>query len=153
MKKTTQLYMDKVNGAPEKARGVLTIAIGKMLVVKVPVGCSEGWLNELVVKQASGTAVGFSVEVLDSVVPYTVGEHDYNAAAAATLDLFQVIDKITATAGNVAKLRVAELGYSYINGDGSPTNNEPYLYLVIIPDNAGTITTWQATITTTKDVF
>jgi hypothetical protein len=153
MKKTTQLYMTKVGGLPAKARSPISITAGKLKVTAVPVGSAEGWLNEVLVKQLTGTPVGFAVEVLDSVVPFAEGEHAYNATPAANLDLFQVIDRITATSGNTAKMRVAELGYSFINADGGPTESQPFLYLVIIPTNAGDDTTWEATVTTTKDVF
>jgi hypothetical protein len=153
MKKTTSLYMTKVNSKPAKARDILSIAIGEMLTVKVPVGAAEGWLNELVVRQVSGTAVAFDVEVLDSEVPYAAGGRAYNALPAATLDLFRVVAKISALAGATAVLRESEMGYSYQNADGSPTACEPYLYLTIIPDNQVTVSTWEVAITTSKEIY
>jgi hypothetical protein len=153
MKKNTVLYMNKVGTLPAKAKPVISINIGKLIVVKVPVGSSEGWLNELVVRQVSGTAKAFDIEVLDSVVPFPVGESNYNATPAATLDLFRVINKIAVTSGATGVLRESEMGYSYQNADGGPTSNEPYLYLVIIPTNSTDVTTWEVAFTTSREVY
>lgn len=153
MKKNTVLYMNKVNSLPAKAKAVISVTTGKLIVVKVPVGSAEGWLNELVVRQVDGTAKAFDIELLDSVVPFPVGESAYNASPAATLDLFRVINKISVTSGATGVLRESEMGYSYQNADGGSTANEPYLYLVIIPANSVDTTTWEAAITTSREIY
>lgn len=163
-KKYTTLYMDKVSGEPVTARGAITINIGKMKTIKLPVASSEGWVNELVVKQVpaasgGGTPVGFDIELTDSKLPYYNGsdvnnEKAYNAAALAMVEMFRVFDnKKTTTAGNAVVMQVIDYGYPFINSDqANETVNQPYLYLTIIPNNALDATKWNVSVTTTKDI-
>lgn len=164
-KATTLLWIDKVSDKPAKAKGVITIAAGKRLSVRVDAPHSEGWVNEIVVKQVpngsgGGTAVGFTVQLLDSSLPHHDGdptlasvEAAYDAAALADPEMFQVIDAIVAASGATAKFRSSNHGTRFVNADQvSHTENQRCLYLTIVPDNAAGQTKWMATITMTKDI-
>lgn len=163
-KRSTVLYVVQSSSLPTKSKGALTIAAGKQLSVRVPVISSEGWVNELIVNQVpsgsgGGTSIDYTVELLDSCVPFHGGDSEdaevvsnYNAAAAVTVEHFRVVDAVAATAGNTAKLRSADFGYPFQNADGTRTHNQAYLYLVIRPNNALDQTQWEASLTTTSDI-
>lgn len=157
-KKTTLLFMTKVNGQPARARPPITISAGMMKTLRLPMGQSEGTIGEVVLHQFSGTPVAVTVEVLDSKVPFfnssdTAGEQPYTTPPAAFLELFRVMEPLEAGAGEMIKVRSESAGFPFINADQvSQTLNEPYLYLTIIPDNALDDTVWEMTITGTKDI-
>lgn len=140
-------------GTPNKhVQAAIAIAIGKRAVVLI--GCSqEGKLNRVYVKQKTGTSVGFDVRVVDSKLPYgdeAAAAAAYNAATAATPELFDVIAKQTATSGNAVDFRdpVGSDGPPFINQDSdTQSNRERKLYLVIIPTNTPDASTWEATVT------
>jgi hypothetical protein len=158
-KRTSVLYTAQVSGAPPRALGVISIAAGNMVSIRVPIGSSEGWINEVIVRQLTGTTVPFTVELLDSQLVYhqsstqTQFQQAWNTAAAVTIDLYRIVDSVSGTAGNTAELRTAELGYSFINADQvTDTINQRYVYLTIIPNNTLGSTTWEATVTAMKDI-
>ena len=168
-KKATEIYMDQVTiggvAYPPKAKAAVTINIGKMKTIAIPLGQAEGWVNELVVKQVpqasgGGTSIGFDVELLDSKGPYyaagdsTNREQAYNATPSLTIDFFRVLDgKKTATAGNAVSVQKTDYGYPFINRDG-PTHTSPdkFLYLTIIPNNALDATKWEISITYSREI-
>lgn len=166
-KKSTILYVDKFGGKPAKALGALTIAIGKRLSVRLAVAHSEGWVNEVVVKQlpqaaGGGAPITFEVYLLDSCVPFhnsdnattLYGSANYDAAAGLDPDFFRVVPKLSATPGSIAELLSQELGYPFLNSDqASQTVNENYLYLCVIPTNAPDQTKWQVVVTTSKSIY
>lgn len=162
-KKHTILYVAKVNSKPAKAKTPITIPAGQMLTLRLHVGQSEGWVNEVAVKQVGGTNVAFTLELLDSEVPYFAGgtivgdQSTQGTAVAATspVELYRVLDgQKSATAGNAVVVQSPEFGFPYINADQvSQTENRPYLYLTIVPTAAGGDTVWALSVTTTRDVF
>lgn len=162
-KRRTVLFVATSNDKPAKSRGLITIAAGKQLSIRVPVVSNEGWLNEVVVNQytgsGGGTPVAFTVEVLDSCVPFhnadntqATVESAYNAAATLTVEHFRVVDQATATSGNSVKIRTADYGYPFQNADGNNTIHDAFLYLIIRPTAAGDETKWEASLTTTSEI-
>lgn len=168
-KKFTVIYIDKVNQKPSKARDPISIAASKMKTIKIPSGQSEGWVVELVVKQkinpaGSGSGSGstpypFTVELLDSGIPYFYGsdvnnERPYTDLPDISIELFRVLDsEKVANAGDALVVQKTDFGYPFINADQvSYTDNEPYLYLTIIPTDAQETTEWEVTMTTIRDI-
>lgn len=144
-----QRYTD--NEDLPRAKPPITISAGKRKSIKVPFP-SEGYLTKVVVFQTSGTAVNFDVEIVDSEIPFPTGEAAYNAAPADDVDLYRVIPKQTATAGNVISDINLEWGYPFNNQDGTLTDNQRYIYVVIIPNNSPDESTWEFSLTAHTEV-
>jgi len=108
---------------------------------------SEGYLTNLTIKQESGTAAAFTAELLDSVIPYPVGETASGTAAVDAVEFYRIVPQQTATAGNTSQILASTQGYPYLNMDGDPTNNQRFLYLLINPTAAAGTTIWKVTVT------
>jgi hypothetical protein len=147
----TRVFSDKAYQARlPSSRPSPAIAAGKKRLVRTPMG-SEGRIVDLSVKQTeSETQVAFTVDILKSKLPFPDGvdaDIPVAQAAADTLDLYRVGTQIVVGAGNFGELVTTEIGYAYKNMDGTSTNNQPELYLLITPTSAGTTTTWKISIT------
>lgn len=133
-------------------KSAISIPSGKRLVTKIDAGGSEGRLVWFYVKQATGTPIAYSVRLVSSIVPYGDGEGspaNYNASPTGNPDIYNVIDpQVIGTPGDPVNLRRNTEGERFSNDDShSPSNQERYLYLVIIPVSAGDATTWDVSIT------
>lgn len=132
--------------APSGMKPAIVIAAGNLECVRVPF-LSEGFISQLLVKQTGGTGVGFTVELLSSVVPFAVGEVAVATAATGTVELFRIVPQQTATSGNSVDITPdTDYGWPFRNVDGDYTNNQRYIYLVIKPTGAAGSTTWDAFI-------
>lgn len=131
-----------------KAKSPISIAAGKKVCTAVGMPAS-GRLERLVVYQLSGTNVAFTVELFNSVIPFAAGEFAAAAAAGDTLHPYRVQMPVTAavsgSSGGVATL-TSDAGLSYHNIDGTFTEPQRYLYLLITPTSSGDTTTWSAFI-------
>lgn len=116
----------------------------------------EGYLERLVVAQATGTPVDFEVELLNSAIPFPAGIYDPGDAPADDLEHYRVHRPATAaltqTAGNVLTFIDDTYGPGYRNIDGTHTANQRLAYLLIKPISAGGITTWNVTLQIRTDV-
>ena len=134
-----------------KAKPAIHIPAGNLRCIRVKL-YSEGRLTQVVVSQQSGTPVDFKVEVLKSKIPYPP---DTNKAIPFTpldnVEIYRVLPQQSGTAG-VLEVTHEQMGWPYLNFDGDYTNNESYLYLVIIPTSAGGETVWDVAITVARDV-
>lgn len=128
----------------------ISIPTGKRKVVLLKTA-PEGRVERVYVKQLTGTSRGFTVRIVESILPY--GDEDtnadYNAATGCDPEHFDVVGVQTVTAGNPVNWRdsTGAGGLPFVNQDSeTQTNRERKLYLVIIPDNSVDTTTWEATI-------
>lgn len=150
MKVHTNLYVGATDAlVTPRSKAVLAIATGKRRTIQLPVAAAEGRLTAVYVKQASGTNVGFDVEVLSSATPYPVGASaNYNAAAGSSVGPLRVIAKQTATSGNAVEW-FEPTGQPYQNTDqSSQAESQRYLYLTIIPNNSSDASTWEVRVVT-----
>lgn len=141
----TKLYTGS-GGTPRFALPAITISTGKQKCVAVPFP-SSAFITKLVVKQTGGTSKNFDVEVLTSKIPHPVGERNSGTAADDDIELYRALPKQTTTAGNALEVSSPEIGYEFLNVDGSFTENERYLYLLINPATSVDLTTWDVAIT------
>ena len=148
----TRLYSDDArNGGVPRAQPSITIGAGKQrcTTVKFP---AFGRITELSVKQASGTNVAFTVELLNSKFPFTP---DVDQTAPATpndeLEMYRAVPKQTGTSGNAVELDPGDTGYPFRNMDGGYTDQQNFIYLVIIPTASPDASTWDARITCVQD--
>jgi len=136
-------------GTPSYATANITVHSGKQNCIAVPF-ISQGFINKFVLKQVTiggQTSVAVTAELLDSAVPYAVGETNSGTAAADAVQLYRIIPQQTATAGNVASLTDIDTnGYAFINLDQGFTVGARFIYLLINPTSAGTDTTWSCMI-------
>src|SRR5262245_35012758 len=98
------------------------------------------------IKQTVGGNIPFTVDVLTTKRIFTNGPGNYPTGTAPTLamDKYRVGDTIAGTAGNAGTLGpAADIDLYYRNADGSPSNMEFYLYLLITPTGAAGSTTWE----------
>jgi hypothetical protein len=129
------------------------IAVGNKRVVRLAVG-SEGRVTDLTVKQEeTDVQVAFDVDLLKSKVPFPLFDQDILLAtvAADTVSLYRVIPPMSAIAGQPVEFDEETIGYNYKNMDGTYTNNQQYLYLLITPAAAGGITNWKISVTVERD--
>jgi hypothetical protein len=141
-----------------KARDPITISAGKWRCVRIPF-LTEGYITRLVIKQTGGESIECDVELLDSVVPYPVGEMDAGTAPDDDVDLYQIIESQTVPAGTPLRLIHEEYGFPFHNQDGTFTDNQRYLYLILAPGGglvgaqgaqtggAADTTTWELALT------
>lgn len=141
----TTFFSDTFPTSGFKSGGKITITGTKKrsLAIELP---SHGKLALVVVKQVGGVSVNFTVDVLCSKVPFPVGEYAVAAAAVSPVELYQVIQQQSATAGNAVAFR-SEYGQPYRNVDGSLSANERDLYLLITPSGAAGATDWDVAVT------
>jgi len=134
------------NGAP-KALPAIVITAGNKRSVAVPFP-TEGYLTRLVIKQTDGTPVAYDVELLDSELPYPEGESLVADPAADDVELYRIIpQQNVGIPGDVLEITNKEHGYPFHNQDGTFTDNQRKIYLVIIPDSAVDDTTWDVSLT------
>jgi hypothetical protein len=99
---------------------------------------SEGFLERLVVWQESGTPVDFSVELLNSQLPYPPGVYAPTDPPADELQAYRlqvpITQPISQFAGEVLSLVDDDFGLGFRNVDGGWTLNQRLVYLVIAPD-------------------
>lgn len=137
-----------------KARTPISIATGKKqcVAVKAP---PNGRIQKLVVWQkpagsGGGTAVAFTVDLFDSKIPFDAGAYDSAASPGDQPDAYRILvpdnAPIAATAGSVASLVSDNEGLKYRNKDGSYSDAEEFIYLLISPTSAGGTTVWYVTI-------
>lgn len=129
-----------------RTRPALTIPAGKLLSTAVP-GQREGFLERLYVEQTGGSPVAFTVELLNSLAPYSAGVHSDSFAPATNVKVFRVIDQQQLAAGEALELSYSGYGVAFHNQDGTYTDSNRLLYLVIIPQASGETTTWDVTLT------
>lgn len=131
----------------------VAIGAGMMQMIALKVG-SEGRVTALAVKQdpADGTQVAFVVELLKSRIPFPQVDTDIpvGTAPADTLALYRVISQQTAVSGDTVEFNQQTDGYAFKNMDGSYTNNQQFLYLLLTPTGAGDTTNWQIQIDVTR---
>jgi hypothetical protein len=138
-----------------KASPPLTVTANKMTCFQIPFP-SEGFMERVVVYQATGAPVAFSVEILNSRIPYPPGDYVNGAAAADKLENYRIqvppTSALTAASGAVLTVADENFGEGFRNVDGGFTLNQRYIYLLINPTgNAGT-TTWNVTLQCRTDV-
>lgn len=112
-----------------------------------------GRLTDVMVRQKSTEVqVNFTVDVLKSKFPF-VPDTDVVAGTppADDLTLYRVIDRQTGVAGTPVEVAADGNGFPYRNMDGTYTENQRFLYVLIIPELAGTLTTWDVALTTVYD--
>lgn len=129
---------------PSGFKAAIVAHNGKLICVKVPL-LSEGLLKQLVVIQTAGTAVAYKVELLSSAMPYPVGEAAVATAAVGTIALYRIIPQQSVTSSSTLDITPdTDVGWAFRNVDGDHTNNQRYIYLVIIPTSSSDDTTWDA---------
>jgi hypothetical protein len=131
----------------------ITIGANSFRVVRVPL-CSEGRLTKLYVKQTVGAATAFVVQLLHSKAAYAgLFDVDIVHPPAPVIDpeLVEVLNELNGAAGVPVEIQGEEIGFPFINTDGSSTNNQQFLYLVIIPNAGGPLTSWEVAITISRD--
>lgn len=122
---------------------VISITAGNNAFVNVKIA-PEGTVSKFVVRQASGTAVAFEADLLDSQL---LVEGVHNTALPSNVELYKVFPTKSASSGaTIAEYTTGELGYSYRNQDGSHTVPSRSLWLHIRPTSAATTTTWEVAI-------
>jgi len=137
------------------SKPAVAIGAGMMRLVALKVG-SEGRLTDLTVKQdeADGTQVAFSVEVLKSRVPFPLVDTDFAVGTPPvdTISLYRVIPPQTAPATFPVEFNEQTVGYAYKNMDGSYTNNQQFLYLLLTPTGAGVTTNWKISVSVERSI-
>lgn len=132
--------------APTGFYSALVAPAGDLVSTKVPL-LSEGLLKQLTVVQTSGTSVAFKVELLMSSMPYPTGTYAVGTSPVGTINLFRIIPQQSGTSGNALDITPdTDIGWPFRNVDGDHTNNQRYVYLIILPTAAGGSTTWDAFI-------
>jgi len=122
--------------------------------VRVPL-TSEGRLTKLWVKQVAGNNVPFKVQLLQSKAPYGgLFDVDITHPPTPVIDpeLVEVVDELNGSAGVPVEINGEQQGFPFVNMDGSSTNNQQYLYLVIIPDAGAGVTEWEASLKVERNV-
>lgn len=130
-----------------KGANAVVIATGQkhLLALPFPDECTIG---KVVVKQSStsgGTAVPFSVEVLNSKVGLTAG--DFNSALPEEVPLHRVLPLASQPAGGVVEHYVGSNGYMFANYDQASPLALQELYIIISPESAGGETRWDIAVT------
>jgi hypothetical protein len=144
---SSKVYSIKYTGAAlPKARAPITITAGNLRSVPVAF-LTEGYITRLVIKQTGGTPVAAVVEVLDSKIPFPVGQYAVATAAADDIELYRIIAQQAVTSGAALTLIHEEYGFPFHNQDGTFSDNQRYIYIVIKPTSSLDTTTWEMAIT------
>ena len=130
----------------------ISIPAGDLMMTAVPFP-HKGILERLCVEQASGTPVAFTARLFNSQQVLAPGNYPV-AQALNNPDLYDVFDIIlTATAGNPAKVGAEhDFGYGFLNADGTNSNPQRFLYLLITPTLASGVTTWNVMLQARLDM-
>lgn len=138
-----------------KASAPLTVTANKMTCFQIPFP-SEGFMERVVVYQATGTPVAFSVEILNSRIPYPPGDYTNGASPVDKLENYRIQSPATAAlsalAGAVITVGDENFGDGYRNVDGGWTLNQRYVYLLINPTSNTTTTTWNVMLQARTDI-
>lgn len=135
-----------------KARPPITVTHQKMRSVKVSL-VTEGSLTRIVLKQTGGTAKICKIRVLDSGIPYPEGEYNAGTSADDDVELYEIISQQTLTpAGSALAVINQEYGYPFHNQDGTYTDNQRYIYIILEPQASADDTTWDLAITCRTEV-
>ena len=133
-----------------KVQDAISITAGNKKCVKLVVP-SMGFMEKLVVSQVpsgsgGGASVAFTVELLNSVLPFAEGETAVATAAAAPLEHHRIpppVDApLAASAGAVVSYVDPSYGIGYVNADGTYAANQNAVYLIINPTSAAGTTKW-----------
>lgn len=139
-----------------KASPPLLVPSGKMGCFKIPFP-SEGFMERVVIYQATGTSVAFGAELLNSQIPYPPGIYTSGASPVDKLEQYRIQSPntapMTALAGAVISMGNENFGEGFRNIDGGWTLNQRYIYLLINPTSAGVDTTWNVFLQCRTDVY
>lgn len=149
----TRICASAITGIPaDKNLGIITIAAGKRYTKKLNLR-AEGRLLRLYVKQKTGTAVAYSVQVLLAGAAYVADAvENYNAAPAANPGLLRCIPIQTVTTPGAELELTSDVGFGGINLEAGQSVMDGYWYLTIIPANSPDSSTWEAAITVESEV-
>ncbi len=144
---SSKVYSIKYTGQDlPKSRDPIVISAGNLRSVAVPF-MTEGYITRLVVKQTAGANVNCVIELLDSEVPDPPGEQVVATDPADDIELYRIIAQQTLTSGSALVVLNQEYGYPFHNQDGTFTDNQRFIYLVLKPQSAATSTTWEVAMT------
>lgn len=132
------------NGSP-KAQPAITIDTGMKRCVAVGFN-SQGTISRLTVKQAGGTPCGVVADLFDSTIPFPPGEYPVNAPPADDVSLYRILPSQTGASGTGIETLENQMGYKYQNQDGGFTNNQRFVYLLLTPQGAVDLTTWEVVL-------
>jgi|SRR5947209_1641634 len=132
------------NGSP-KSLPAITVTAGMKRSVAVGFN-SQGTVSRVTVKQTGGTPCGVVVELFDSLVPFPPGEYSVAAAPADDVSLYRIMPPMDGPAGAGIENLDHQVGYKYHNQDGGFTDNQRFIYLLIVPQGAVDMTTWDVVL-------
>lgn len=142
----------------KKGNALAIAGAGNYLIVRVNAAAPEGKLMRFSVRQVAGTAVGFTVDWLESMVGPGLVPGEFNPGtnplpAAAIMDMYRIRPATVATAGVTANNLDKQNGESYSNQDTNFSNRPREIYMVLQPAvGAPAATTWELTVTTQNTV-
>lgn len=131
---------------------------GNYLIAVIRAAAPEGKLVRFTVRQVTGTAVGFKVDWLDSIVGPGLVLGEFTPATNPVppdpiLDLYRIMQQTVATAGASAHNLADQAGYSYTNQDTNFSNRPREIYMILQPNaGGGANTTWEVTSVTNNTV-
>lgn len=150
----TRIFSDEAFAARLPSSQPSVVIAGDMKrIVRMKMG-SEGRLTDLTVKQLETEGqVPFEVEIFKSKVPFPLTDIDIPVAQAPadTPGLYRVIPPMSGPAGFPVEFDEESLGFAYKNMDGTWTENQQFLYILIEPTAAGP-TTWKISMTVERDI-
>ena len=134
------------------AQPSVTIGAGKKRLVRVKF-VSQGRLTDVDIVQSGGTAVAAVVDVLKSQAAFPP-DVDVPVGDSPTLPLLSldICPTIDVASGGHGTLQQDNQGYAFRNIDGTSTNNQRFVYVLINPTSAGGPTTWDIQLTTESTV-
>jgi len=132
----------------------VAITTGNKRVVRLKLG-SEGRITDMSVKQTeTEVQVPFTIELLKSKIPFPLFDQDILIATAPvdSLVLYRALPTQVGPAGFPVEIDADTLGFAYKNMDGTWTENQQFLYMLIEPAGALGTTTWKISITVERDI-
>ena len=138
-------------GVPN-AQPSITIGAGKKRLVKVKF-VSQGRLTDVDIVQTGGASVAAVVDILKSGKAFPP-DTDVPVGNSPTLPLLSldIVPTINVSSGAHGTLQQDNTGYAFRNIDGTSTNNQRYVYVLINPTSAGGATTWDIQLTVESTV-
>lgn len=150
----TRIFSDEAFAARmPSSQPAVAIGGGMKRVVRMKMG-SEGRITDLSVKQVeTEDQVPFTVDVLKSKIPFPLVDQDLDVALPPNdaLTLYRAVPQMVGPAGFPAEFDEETIGYAYKNMDGTWTENQQFLYLLITP-TADDVTTWKISMTVERDI-
>lgn len=110
---------------------------------------SQGRLTGVDIRQSdAGAAVAFTADILKSKLPFAV-DTDLPVATVANVPIssLRICPQIIGLAGASGTLASNSEGYSFRNIDGGFTNNQRFIYVLIVPAGAVAPTSWDIVLT------